>query len=91
VLRIESQLSPELEALVRQTIGCCIAVHRTLGPGLLEGIYSRAIALELAASGVPFERERSYPVMYAASGSVSSDSISSSADRWFSRSSRLST
>jgi GxxExxY protein len=64
VLRIESQLSPELEALVRQTIGCCIAVHRTLGPGLLEGIYSRAIALELAASGVPFERERSYPVMY---------------------------
>jgi len=35
-----------------------------LGPGLLETIYSRAIALELAAAHIGFERERPYPVVY---------------------------
>jgi len=51
MLRIQSQLSDEVEALIHRTIGCCIAVHRGLGPGLLEGIYSRAVELELTASG----------------------------------------
>jgi GxxExxY protein len=45
-------------------IGCLIAVHRTLGPGLLENIYSRAIGLELSAAGIPFEREVEIPVSY---------------------------
>jgi GxxExxY protein len=49
---------------VSDTIGCCITVHRTLGPGLLEIIYSRAVAVELAAAGIPFEREKPYPVTY---------------------------
>jgi GxxExxY protein len=64
VLRIPSHLPANLETLVHDTIGCCIAVHRTLGPGLLETIYSRAICLELTAAGIAFERERTYPVMY---------------------------
>jgi GxxExxY protein len=49
---------------VRSTIGCCIAVHRELGPGLRERIYSRAVAIELAAAGIAFEREKKYPVTY---------------------------
>ena len=64
MLRVESPLPDEVETLVRETIGCCITVHRTLGPGLLETIYSRAIALELGAAGIAFERERTYPVTY---------------------------
>ena len=44
ILRIASTLPPELDSLVNQTIGCCIAVHRELGPGMSESIYSRAIA-----------------------------------------------
>jgi GxxExxY protein len=64
MLRIESPLPAEVEALVRDTIGCCITVHRALGPGLLETIYSRAIALELGATGIAFDRERTYPVTY---------------------------
>src|SRR5713101_1314097 len=64
VLRIPSPLSDEVEALVHDTIGCCIAVHRALGPGLLENIYSRAVCLELAARGISFEREKRYPVIY---------------------------
>ena len=33
-------------------------------PGLRERIYSRAIAIELKAAGIEFEREKKYPVMY---------------------------
>ena len=64
VLKTPTPLSDELEELVHKTIGCCIAVHRALGPGLLEGIYSRALCVELGAERVPFEREVPYPVRY---------------------------
>ena len=64
MLTVQSTLPAEIETLVQQTIGCCIVVHRALGPGLLEVIYSRAICLELTAAGISFEREKAYPVMY---------------------------
>ena len=63
-LRVTSTLSPELETLVRNTIGACLEVHRTLGPGLLEGVYPRAIACELEARHIPFELERAIPIRY---------------------------
>jgi GxxExxY protein len=64
MLRIPSPLPEDLEAIVHQTIGCCIAVHRALGPGLLEHIYSKAVRLELTANGVAFECEKRIPVIY---------------------------
>jgi GxxExxY protein len=64
MLKVPSQLSDELEDLIHRTIGCCITVHRALGPGLLEGIYSRAIAVELELACIPFEPQKSYPVLY---------------------------
>jgi GxxExxY protein len=64
VLTVYSRLPPETETLIHDTIGCCITVHRALGPGLLEVIYSRAIGLELTAAGIAFEREKAYPVTY---------------------------
>jgi GxxExxY protein len=64
MLRISSPLSDELEKLMYDTIGCCIAVHRVLGPGLLEHIYSKAVCLELTSAGISFEREKTYPVLY---------------------------
>jgi GxxExxY protein len=64
MLSIPSPLAKEQEALVERTIGLCTNVHKALGPGLLESIYSRAIALELTATAIPFEREKAYPVMY---------------------------
>jgi GxxExxY protein len=63
-LRIESPLPPELEVLVQRTIGCCLSVHRQLGPGLLEAVYPKAIALELESLNIPFEREHPVPVLY---------------------------
>jgi GxxExxY protein len=64
MLRIPSPFSDELESLVHRIIGCGIAVHRALGPGLLESIYSRAIRLELAAARLSFEHEKQIPVRY---------------------------
>src|SRR4051812_27120506 len=64
MLRVQSPLSADVEQLVHDTIGCCIRVHRELGPGLFERIYSRALCIELKASGIQFEREKRYMVTY---------------------------
>ena len=64
MLRISSPLDNQVEALVTRTIGCCIRVHRELGPGLLERTYGRAIAIELEIEGLPFEAEKRYEVTY---------------------------
>jgi GxxExxY protein len=54
MLRVFSPLSQEVENLVHKTIGCCIAVHDALGPGMREVVYSRATAIELRANRIPF-------------------------------------
>jgi GxxExxY protein len=64
MLNIPSPLSDEIEKLMHDTIGCCIAVHRTLGPGLAEKIYLRALGLELSAAGISFEREKRFDIVY---------------------------
>lgn len=64
MLKIPSPLPDDLELLVTQTIGCCIQVHRALGPGLHENVYSRACGVEFGFCGIPFETERSIPIRY---------------------------
>jgi GxxExxY protein len=64
MLRIQSPLTPEVEEIVHKTIGCGIAVHRALGPGLREAIYKRALCIELTDEAIPFEREHEIPVSY---------------------------
>jgi GxxExxY protein len=64
MLRVSSPLPDEVEALVHRTIGCCITVHRELGPGLLESTCSRAVCIELHAAGIAFEAEKHIPVTY---------------------------
>ena len=64
MLRIESPLSADLEALVHRTIGCCITVHRELGPGLVEAVYQRAVCIEIETAGISFECEKQCPILY---------------------------
>jgi GxxExxY protein len=64
MLRVQSPLPEEVEQVMRATIGCCIAVHRELGPGLRERIYSRALAIELRSADIEFDLEKKYPVTY---------------------------
>ena len=63
-LTVPSPLPPDLEDLVRRVIGALIRVHRELGAGLSESIYAAATRLELQASGIAFEAEKSVPVRY---------------------------
>jgi GxxExxY protein len=64
MLRIPTPLPEEIERLTHDTIGCCIAVHRELGPGLIEGIYSRAICRELKVANLAYERQKRVAVTY---------------------------
>jgi len=64
MLRIQSPLDDGLETLIHRVIGCCIEVHKQLGPGLLEVVYQRAVGYELQAAGIRCEREKQYPIAY---------------------------
>jgi len=50
--------------LTGRVIGCCIEVHRALGPGLLESTYQQCLARELAIQEVEFQLEVPLPVEY---------------------------
>ncbi len=52
------------EKLTNKIIGSAIEVHRTLGPGLLESAYEACLCKELEISGVAFERQIEFPVIY---------------------------
>lgn len=52
------------DPLTEKVIGCAIEVHRTLGPGLLESTYQKALAHELKLQGIAFKVEVSLPVVY---------------------------
>ena len=64
MLRITSSLDESTEELAHRVIGCCITVHSALGPGLVEPVYHRAVGVELEHCGIPFEREKRFPVRY---------------------------
>ena len=59
-----SALSPESDALITRIIGCALTVHRELGPGFLEMIYSTALGIELRRANIQFEREKPIFVNY---------------------------
>jgi GxxExxY protein len=45
-------------------IGCAVAVHKKLGPGLKEESYANALCEALSRQNIKFERERTYRVRF---------------------------
>ncbi len=54
----------QIEALARETVDSALAVHRALGPGLLESAYRDCLEIELAARGRRVAREQAMPITY---------------------------
>lgn len=54
----------QLDRISESIIGAAIAVHRALGPGLLESAYEACLAFELADRGHKVERQKELPVTY---------------------------
>jgi GxxExxY protein len=49
---------------VEQVIGCAIAVHRVLGPGLFESVYETCVGAEFEAAGLSYTRQVPIPLSY---------------------------
>jgi GxxExxY protein len=45
-------------------LDACFAVHRELGPGLLESVYEAVLAHELASRGLSVRRQVPVPIRY---------------------------
>jgi len=45
-------------------IGCAIQVHKSLGPGLLEGAYLECLWYELKEIGLKVEKQKPLPLIY---------------------------
>jgi len=54
----------DLDHLIERVIGAGITVHRELGPGYVEAPYENSMAIELRHLGIPFERQKPFPIRY---------------------------
>lgn len=45
-------------------IGAAMEVHRVLGHGFLEAVYQEALAVEMTARNIPFEREKDLAIVF---------------------------
>lgn len=60
----EKQLLDCSDELIAAVLDCAFEVHRELGPGLLESVYEQALAIELSARGIEFERQADVAAIY---------------------------
>jgi GxxExxY protein len=52
------------EELIQEVLNAAFAVHRQLGPGLLESVYELTLMFELAAKGISAQRQVEVPAYY---------------------------
>ena len=52
------------EDLTEKIIGAAIEVHKYWGPGLIESIYEKSLAIELERQGIPFKRQMELELSY---------------------------
>lgn len=55
----------EFDDLSGRVIAAAIEVHKTLGPGFLEGVYEQSLRIELRKRGIPFESQKEILVSYS--------------------------
>jgi GxxExxY protein len=58
------EIPSHLNLVSGQIVDAAYAVHRALGPGLLESVYETCLAYELKKRGLAVERQVELPVVY---------------------------
>lgn len=58
----EKLIRTPYDDLTYQIIGCSMAAHRNLGPGLREDTYQRDLEARLAMKGISFEAQKLYEI-----------------------------
>jgi GxxExxY protein len=59
---------PPRDPVTERVIGFAIAVHRLLGPGLLESAYEECLCFELMQAGIGYARQVPLPIVYKGVG-----------------------
>jgi GxxExxY protein len=54
----------EKDLLTEKIIGCCFEVHKGLGPGFLEKVYSKALKHQFQLEGLNFEIEKEFNLYF---------------------------
>jgi len=57
-------IPPETDDIAREVVDAAFAVHKALGPGLMENVYEACLVHELAQRRLTAERQVSLPVAY---------------------------
>ena len=63
-LHVLALVKRQLNAITHDVIAASLAVHRELGPGLLESAYEACLTFELLARGIAIERQKPLPLRY---------------------------
>jgi GxxExxY protein len=59
-----SETIGEVDQIARTIVDCAFAVHREIGPGLLESVYEACFCEELKSRDIPFRTQVSFPIQY---------------------------
>ena len=62
--KMYSRLSEREEYLASQIVDIAFRIHKQLGPGLLESVYSKCFYYELESRQILFEREKAVPIIF---------------------------
>src|SRR5690606_19450244 len=57
-------IPPELDAIGKKIVDAAYAVHKNLGPGLLEKVYEICFCYELEKRGLYYQRQIDIPIVY---------------------------
>ena len=52
------------KGLSDKVLGMAFSIHNLIGPGLLESAYEGCFCVELNYAGIPFQRQKVYPLYY---------------------------
>jgi GxxExxY protein len=63
-LHLSALMKERLNAVTNAIIGAALAVHRELGPGMLESAYDACLSYELLERGFAIERQKPLPLIY---------------------------